>query len=97
MVLDSPTHSGRVPIVLGGSNSFWSDPNHFGQVLITKISPKKSNLNPTKTIWTLPKQFVPVQTIEDKTSHNFYNLRLFKMFWTRPKKIGPVQNDLDKA
>ena len=37
---------------LGGSNSFWSDPNHIAQVQIIKISYEKSNLNLTKIIWT---------------------------------------------
>ena len=52
IILDRPNNFGRVPIVLDGSNSFWSGPNHFGQVQIIKISPEKSNLNLTKTIWT---------------------------------------------
>ena len=47
-----PNNFGRVPIVLDGSNSFWSGPNHFEQVQIMKISPEKSNLNLTKMIWT---------------------------------------------
>ena len=55
MILDSPNHFGQVPIVLVGSNLFWSDPNHFGQVQIIKISPEKSDLNLTKMIWTRPK------------------------------------------
>ena len=50
MILDSPNHFGQVPIVLVGSNLFWSDPNHFGQVQIIKISPKKSNLKLTKAV-----------------------------------------------
>ena len=50
IILDRPNNFGRVPIVLDGSNSFWSGPNHFGQVQIIKISPEKSNLNLTKTI-----------------------------------------------
>ena len=28
-------------IILEGSNSFWSGPNHFGHVQIIKISPEK--------------------------------------------------------
>jgi hypothetical protein len=55
MILDRPNHFGRVPIVLGKFNLFWSDPNHFGQVQILKISPEKSDLNQTKMIWTQPK------------------------------------------
>ena len=43
------------------SNSFWSGPNNFGQVQIIKISPEKYNLNLTKMIWSLPKQFGPYQ------------------------------------
>ena len=58
---------GRVPIVLNGSNSFWLEPNHFGQAQIIKISPEKSNLNLTKMIWT--KQFELV--IEDKALISF--------------------------
>ena len=57
MILDSPTHFGRVPI----ANLFWSDPNNFGQVQIIKMSLEKSNLNLTKMIRTRPKQFVPAQ------------------------------------
>ena len=31
MILDRPNHFGRVPIILDGSNSFWSRPNHKKQ------------------------------------------------------------------
>ena len=48
---------GRVPIVLNGSNSFWLEPNHFGQAQIIKISPGKCYLNMTEMILTQPKQF----------------------------------------
>ena len=72
IMLDQPNNFGRVPIVLDGSNLFWSGPNHFGQVQIIKISPKKSNLNLTKIIWTRTKQFVLVQN----------NLVSPKSFWT---------------
>ena len=39
IILDRPKYFGQVPIVLDGSNSFWSGPNHFIQVQIIKISP----------------------------------------------------------
>ena len=52
IILDQPNHFGRVPIVLNGSNSFWSGQNHFGQVQIIKISREKSNLTVTKMLWT---------------------------------------------
>ena len=45
IILDRPKYFGQVPIVLDGSNSFWSGPNHYGQVQIMKISLEKSNLN----------------------------------------------------
>ena len=76
MILDSPNHFGQVPIVLVGSNLFWSDPNHFGQVQIIKISPKKSNLNLTKVIWTRPKRYGPDQN----------NLYPSKTIWTVQNK-----------
>ena len=40
----------RIPIILDGSNSFWTGPNHFGQVQIIKDSPEKSNLKLIKKI-----------------------------------------------
>ena len=49
----------QIILVEYGSNSFWSDPNHIGQVQIIKNSPEKSNLNLTKIIWTQPKRFGP--------------------------------------
>ena len=55
IILDRPNNFGRVPIVLDGSNSFWSGPNHFGQVQIIKISPENSNVKLTKMIWTRQK------------------------------------------
>ena len=61
MIMDRPNDFDRVPIILDGPNSFWSGPNHFGQVQIIKISPEKSNLNLTKMIWTRPKQFESLQ------------------------------------
>ena len=64
----SPNHFGQVPIILIGSNSFWSGPNHYGQIQIIKISLEKSTFEPdkknvalTKTIWNQPKQFAPVE------------------------------------
>ena len=59
MIYDRPNHFGRIPLVLDVSNLFWSGPNHFGQVQIIKITPGKSNLNLTKTIWMQPKLFGP--------------------------------------
>ena len=50
MILDRPNDFGQVPIVMDMSNLFWSGPNHFGQVQIIKISPEKTNFNPTKMI-----------------------------------------------
>ena len=69
MVLDHPHHFSQVPIVFDGSNLFWLGSNHVGQVQIIRISPEKSkwfgpnqdDLDPTKTIWTQPKQFVPTK------------------------------------
>ena len=49
-ILDRPNNFGRVPIVLDGSNLFWSGQNHFGQVQIIKVSTEKSNFNLTKMI-----------------------------------------------
>ena len=34
IILDRPNHFGQAPIVLDEPNSFWSGPNHFGQVQI---------------------------------------------------------------
>jgi hypothetical protein len=56
MILNRPNNFGWM-----GSIRFGSGPNHFGQVQIIKISPEKSNLNLTKTIWSQPKQFGTVQ------------------------------------
>ena len=62
MILVSPNHFGRVPIVLDESNLFWSDPNPLGQVqIIKKNSPDKSNLNLTQMFRTRPKQYGPDQ------------------------------------
>ena len=36
-------------------------PSHFGQVLIIKIIPEKSNLNLTQTIWTIQNHFGPTE------------------------------------
>ena len=57
MVLDSPNHFGWAPIISEGSNLVWLYPSHFGQVQIKNISPEKSNLNLTKTIWTVQNNF----------------------------------------
>ena len=65
MILDRPNHFGRVPIVLVGTNSFWSGPNHYGQVKIIKISNEKSNLNLTKIMRPRPKQFGQSKIILD--------------------------------
>jgi len=65
MILDRSNDFGRVPIVLGGSNSFWLGQNHFGQVQIIKISPEKYNMNKTKMIWTRPKQFELIFTTDN--------------------------------
>ena len=54
MILDRPNNFGRVPIVLDGSNSFWSGPNHFGQVVIIKFAQRS-------LIWTWPKWLGPDQ------------------------------------
>ena len=51
-----PNPFGRVPMVLDGSNSFWLGLNCFEEVKIMKISPEKSNLSPSKMIWTQAKQ-----------------------------------------
>ena len=85
MILDRPNNFGRVPMVLNRSNLFWSDPNHFDQFQIIKISPEKSNLNLTKMIWTQPKQVGPDQN----------NLDLTKTIFTWPKQFLPDQNNLD--
>ena len=57
-----PNHFGRVCTNCFGLRfGRFEFRNHFGQVQIIKVSPKKSNLNLTKMIWIRPKQFVPVQ------------------------------------
>ena len=81
MILDCPNNFGKAPIVLDGSNSFWSGPNYFGQVQIIKISPEKSNLNLTKRIWTRPKQLGPDQN----------NLYQSKTIWTVQNHFGPIE------
>ena len=80
MILDRPNHFGRVPIVLAGSNSFWSGPNHFGQVQIIKFNPENSNLNLTEMIWTRPKRIGSVR-------NDWY---LTKMIWTVHNHFGPI-------
>ena len=78
MILDRPNNFGRVPIVLDRFNLFLLGLNNFGQLQIIKISPEKSNLNLTKTIWTLPKQYGPYQN----------NLDLTKTIWTVQNHFG---------
>ena len=65
MILDRSNHFGRVPIVLGGSNSFLLGQNHFGQVQLIKISPEKYIMNLTKMIWTRTKQFELIFTTDN--------------------------------
>ena len=72
---------GLVPIAWLRSNSFWSGPNHYGQVQIIKISLEKSNLNLTKILWPRPKQFGPNQN----------NLHLSKTIWTVQNHFGPIE------
>ena len=55
-------------MIWDGHQSFWAGSIRFGRVQITKISPEKSNLNltkydlnPSKTNWTWPKQFGPIE------------------------------------
>ena len=50
MILNRSNNFGRVPTILDAG------PNHFAQVQIMKISPEKSNLNPTKMICKVPDQ-----------------------------------------
>ena len=84
MILDRPNCFGWVQIVLVWSNSFWSGPNHFGQVQIIKISPEKYNFNLTKMIWTRPKQFGPIQN----------NLDGPKSFWTHKTKDKALEYEM---
>ena len=78
MILDHPNNFDWVPIVLDGSNSFWSGPYHFE---IIKISPAKSNLNLTQMICTWPEQFAPDQ-------NNFYSS---KTIWTVQNHFGTLE------
>ena len=84
MILNCPNHFCRVPFVLVGSNSFWSGPNHYGQVPIIKVSLEKSNLNLTKIMWPQPKQFGPDQN----------NLHLSKTIWTVQNDFGPIEGQV---
>jgi hypothetical protein len=70
-----------------GSNSFWPCPNHFGQVQIIKISPKKSNSILAKIIWTLPKQF----------GCNQNNLYPSQTIWTVQNHFGPIEGQGNRA
>ena len=81
IIFDRPNYFGRVPIILDGTNSFWSGSNHFGQVQIIKISPEKSDLNLTKIIWTSSKRFGPDQN----------NLYPSKTIWTVQNHFGPIE------
>ena len=81
IILDRPNYFGWLPIILDGSNSFWTGPNHFGQFQITKTSPEKSNWNLTKMIWTCPKQIGPDQN----------NLYITKMIWPVQNHFGPIE------
>ena len=72
---------GRLPIILDGSNSFWTGPNHFGQFQIIKISPEKSNWNLTKIIWTCPKQI-------GRDQNNLYRT---KITWPVQNLFGPIE------
>ena len=72
---------GRVPIVWLRSNSFWSGPNHYGQVQIIRISLEKSNLNLTKILWPRPKKFGPNQN----------NLHLSKTICKVQNHFGPIE------
>ena len=55
MVLDRPNCFGWIQIVLVGSKSFWSGPNHFGQVQIRFLLTNFYNLDLVKMICTQPK------------------------------------------
>ena len=67
MILDHPNCFVRIQIVLVGSKSFWSGPNHFGQVQIRFnctipiiwTSPK--NLDGSKLFWTIAGQSINVK------------------------------------
>ena len=68
-------------MVLDRSNSFWSGPNHFGTVQITKNSPGKSNLYLTKMFLIRPKRF----------GHDQNNLYQSKTIWTVQNHFGPIE------
>ena len=61
MILERPNCFGCVQIVLVRSKSFWSGPNHFGQVQIIFFWTNFYNSDLSKMIWTRPKQIGPVQ------------------------------------
>ena len=48
-------------IILVEYQLFWTGPIHYGQVKIIEISPEKSNLNLTKSIWTVQNNFGPIE------------------------------------
>ena len=81
MVLDRRNTLGRVPIVMNGSNSFWLDPKSFWIGPNDKNNPEKSNLNLTKRIWALPKEFGPNQN----------NLYPSKIIWMVQNHFGPIE------
>ena len=68
-------------IISVGYQSFWTGPNHFGQVKIIKISQEKSNLKLIKIIWTCPKQIGPDQK----------NLYPIKMIWSVQNNFGLIE------
>ena len=71
-----------VQIVFFGSKSFWSDPNHFGQVLIRFFWTNFYNLDLSKMIWTW---FGPDQN----------ELERSKTIGTQPKLFGRSKIILD--
>ena len=72
MTLNFPNHS---------SNSFKLGQNNYGHVQIIINSPEKSKLNINKSIWTRPKEFIPVQN----------NLDVPKSIWTVQNHVGPIE------
>ena len=71
IILDRPNHFGWVPIVLDGSNLFWSGPNHFGQTFMDllkmiwtqrkQIGPFQNDWKSTKMIWLVQNNFGPIE------------------------------------
>ena len=52
---------GQVPIVLDGSNSFRSNPNHFGKIQNIENSLEKSSLNLTTSLFQLEQKIVKIR------------------------------------